>query len=134
MNKFKLSIDKSQRLMSEDIENISKDVFDEKLSQILNADEGSAILQKNNDSYLMFGVQDDQAFVFYDPGSEGGNYLWLEGDDQNGAEEFLLFNIGGTESEISKNRCISKQKMKQAIEYYYLNGDLVDNNWTIDNG
>jgi hypothetical protein len=102
------------------------------VSDILESGEGSALLQHDNDEYLLFGVDGNYGFVQYDPGSKGGEYLWLKESDLAFNEDTMSFNVGGTETEIYKHRVINKNLVLETLLYFFKKGILIGKEWEVD--
>lgn len=112
---------------------MSRESLIEEIAELLRNSEGSAILQRDSDDYLLFGVEGDLGFVHYDPGSKGGNYLWIKDPElENREEEYIGFNVGGTETEIDKKRCFDKADILKVAIDFYEHGKLTEAVWEID--
>ena len=132
MKKFVLKIDQSPFTKNREMEIASRDDLKKEITEILESGEGSALLQHNNDDYLFFGVEGNYGFVQYDPGSKGGDYLWLNESGLTFNEDTVSFNVGGTDTEIYKHRIINKSLVLEALLYFFEKGALIEKKWEID--
>lgn len=132
MSSFVIKFDESPFIKKHDISVCSVKSFKKEINKLLNATEGSAILQRDNDDFLFFGVEGDLGFVQYDPGSKDGEYLWVKNLNLEKSDEIISFNIGGTETEIYRHRCVDKSTLLKTALYFFEYGKLIDADWEID--
>ena len=129
---FTLKIDESPFTKNREVAITSSDCLQKEVSDILESGEGSALLQHDKDDYLLFGVEGNYGFVQYDPGSKGGDYLWLKESETGFDEDTINFNVGGTDTEIYKHRIIDKDLVLESLLYFYEHGGLIEKVWEID--
>lgn len=130
MNKFVLQIFSSPTNVngSEKPLRDAKDLI-QFLDKFVRDGEGAAWIIRNDDDRLLIGIEGSDACVHYYPESRGGDYLWLVSNPPKKHEEKVPFNVGGTETEIPKHRCVSVSQMRNAALYFFEKGELVPGNW-----
>jgi hypothetical protein len=132
MNKFVVHIESSPTTKRVDVPlRDAKDLVNF-LDKFIHDGEGAASITRNDDDFLLLGVEGSYAFVHYDPQSRGGDYLWLSGGQKKENEERVPFNVGGTETEIPKHRCVSVDEMRNAALHFFEKGELPRANWEVD--
>jgi hypothetical protein len=62
MKNFVLKIDESPHTKQREASITSRDELNKRVSDILESGEGSALLQHDNDEYLLFGVEGDYGY------------------------------------------------------------------------
>ena len=90
--------------------------------------EGSGMLIHQNKKYLQFGIQTDLGFCSFDPRSTKQDYLWAFTDGQD-SDEVIVFNVGNTETEIPKFRCLPWSLVKSIVVRFYRTGTLLESVW-----